>query len=980
MRIRGLILATVLVAMGAAPSALASTRTFAANSIIIPMDFCYQTTASTTGITGTPAYCIHSTNALNAGEGIFLAYGLVYRLLQNGINVYVITDPAKTKIDDPDMTITAASGTPVTYYKRSNQTLTEFFTGNTAITYRGAPFVIDAGDYTRAIALIQSNAVFTPTFDNVVLHVAKQSFNAPVSIVLSGAPPRIALNNLGGAATSVLTGYLTDAGLNTAGAGGVYPGTQGTIYDEFDNDSDFTGNGLINGGYKILWTPHWTGDAQLNQVTSAIGSFVDAGFALFAECASIEEFETSYKAGGNTVSAAGATTGHFQASAGVWINGITNWPDPKKATQSWVYDDVTNPYVQVGDYKFTSVGGHVHSWKPETSLGSVYKSTLTHLIKSYDSSSATNSNWDIETIVHKDDDPAKGPMIYLGGHSYSGQVAGERLVLNTLLILGQQYVVSESTRSSPIVVADGTTYQGSYLNVSVAQNAYPPVTGHFRQYPPGGLAGTSVTGFSTPASNWDAANGIPVPASRTINTVVSVSGVMTQTAFTTTNVTPIAAAMGIASGAASTAITGIRAGGLGGIDHSIPAIIGPSTVAGSASRPTVAYVGGLDGMLHCIGISGTGVTAGQEVWAFIPPSQLPTIDNYAAGVDGSPMVADVFIDPTNSGIKTWRTVVAVTNGAYGGTVDVIDITNPLTPAWLWTGAKSTGGGAYVMGAATGVAFGMIQGTNGPQSVIYIATKNAGTSPNGFNLYALDAGTGAAVWEWDHAYSRHIPSTATLVPNDPPGIPAGVNTTGDGGLDNWVFFGDLDGKIWAIDATKGTAPSSPIYDAGADGYPINAGVATYRDKTTGHVAVVAATGGKDWVPASYVEYTVAVDTSNSAQLFKTNFVAGERVYAAPTIWGNDVYFITSMGNFAGNIANSVTDAGNLQRVNLTSGSRTVLAAVKKGSSEVDLDTSGNVVAASAAGETQNANASKDATGSALANSARPFTIGAWLDLR
>ena len=975
---------TVLLIAALAGPARAQTRTFASGSLIIPMDYCYQTAQSTTNLSAPPAYCVSPTNTLYKTDGVLLAYGLVYRLSQKGINVYVIINPAKSRMDDIDMTVTSLAGAPVNYVNTTTGTMVEFMSATAPkIDYRGMPFVIDATQAATALALIKSDAALTNFTGTVVIHNAKQSFNAPVKMVLSSQPPRIAVNNLGGAASGVLTSYLTSAGLNTAGASGVYPTTTGDVFDEFNNDTDFTTGGLLKGGYKILWAPHWGGDSQSAGVYKAVSDFVDAGNAYFSECASIETQEGLY--GGGKWGTAPAGNAQYQSTMGLTKNGLGTFP--AATGDHWVYGDATMTLVQTGDYVFQTNGGSVHSWQP-TAPTSIYRPGLIRMISSLSPSKPTLNDWDVYTYIRKDNDPAKGPIVYLGGHSYAGDVAGTRLVLNTLLFLGQAIATKELARSSPIVNTDGKSYQGTYVATSIAAAAYPPVAGHFREYPVGGLAGSLVTAFAKVAADWDAAAGIPASSTRNVFTAAPVNGKVTQTPFTASNASVLAARMNLASAAlATTAINGIRAGGLGGIDHSTPAVAGPSKVAGSAARPTVAYVGALDGMLHAIAVSGSGVTPGTELWAFIPPSQLGTIATYQAGVDGSPQVADAFLDD-GKGIKSWRTVLAVTCGqTFGGTVDLLDVTDPLNPAWLWTGSSSTGSGAYAMGAASGAAFGLVRQA-GPLSLVYVATNNAGSGGNGFNLYALDASNGQVVWQWNRSYTRHVSGSTSLVPNEVPGVPAVTNTSGDGAFDDLVLFGDLDGRLWRVDATlKSGAPSTPLFDAGADGFPFGGSIAIYRDATTQRLVAFGATGGRDWVPNTLTPFVLAVEAERfqngvsgaGVVLYRTNLAAGESVYAAPLVVGNDAYLITSFGSLGGSINGSSGDAGNVRRINLTNGSVDLTAAVKKGAGAVSLELDGSVVATSAAGISNLGNAGRDATSVALENRTRPVIVQAWLDL-
>ena len=100
---------------------------------------------------------------------------------------------------------------------------------------------------------------------------------------------------------------------------------------------------------------------------------------------------------------------------------------------------------------------------------------------------------------------------------------------------------------------------------------------------------------------------------------------------------------------------------------------------------------------------------------------------------------------------------------------------------------------------------------------------------------------------------------------------------------------------------------------------------------------------------------------------------ERVYALPTIDGNNAYFITSIGNLQSSIGNSFTATGNLMRIDLGTNASSTLAMVKQGASEVAVDASGNVIAASATGITQNGNSGRNtSTAKSLQNlTAKPI---------
>ena len=116
-----------------------------------------------------------------------------------------------------------------------------------------------------------------------------------------------------------------------------------------------------------------------------------------------------------------------------------------------------------------------------------------------------------------------------------------------------------------------------------------------------------------------------------------------------------------------------------------------------STRAERIYVGGNDGMLHSID-SKTGV----EKWAFIPPfimSKMPLMvnenlnnelakqkggTNAIYGVDGSPVVHDMFFQsPLGSG-KKWHTILMVPYGRGGNGFTVLDVTSPDKPYHLYS--------------------------------------------------------------------------------------------------------------------------------------------------------------------------------------------------------------------------------------------------------------------------------------------------------
>jgi type IV pilus assembly protein PilY1 len=127
-------------------------------------------------------------------------------------------------------------------------------------------------------------------------------------------------------------------------------------------------------------------------------------------------------------------------------------------------------------------------------------------------------------------------------------------------------------------------------------------------------------------------------------------------------------------------------------------IKGYDTWAKSLSgRSERIYVGGNDGMLHSFDNK-----TGQEKWAFIPPfimSKMPlmvntTLNNELAnvkggsnaifGVDGSPVVHDMYFKSALDSSEKWHTILMVPYGRGGNGFTVLDITDPDKPLHLYS--------------------------------------------------------------------------------------------------------------------------------------------------------------------------------------------------------------------------------------------------------------------------------------------------------
>jgi hypothetical protein len=198
-------------------SCTGSAPSFSAGSLIIPMDLSYQST------------------------GMFQAYGLIYQLLRQGVHVFWIIEPNKTWHSAPCNTpgdtcawdcAVEGSGMKCPYPTASPDLVatTKVIWDDTGAAtrgavlgrhgYRGGPFLIDAADHDRALAIIDvwNDRTAWPAhawamrsvFHVVSVHETTASFSGTVAKTMIAAPT-IAVFADGN--EPIATGYLRAAGI-----------------------------------------------------------------------------------------------------------------------------------------------------------------------------------------------------------------------------------------------------------------------------------------------------------------------------------------------------------------------------------------------------------------------------------------------------------------------------------------------------------------------------------------------------------------------------------------------------------------------------------------------------------------------------------------------------------------------------------------------------------------------------------------------
>jgi hypothetical protein len=513
---------------------------------------------------------------------------------------------------------------------------------------------------------------------------------------------------------------------------------------------------------------------------------------------------------------------------------------------------------------------------------------------------------------------------------------------------------TEVARSSPIVatlagtdyVVQGTTSTtGTKVQLTAANAStwtFPAYTGHMRARTVASV-GTTASSYSSGTILFDAATLMPAAN----YTSCSAPSTTCRYIFTNTNTTPTTGSTwqpatlafedtnasaiggkivgGLTSSQYQTVLHTIMSASLGGVDRSTVAVIEPGTIVGG-SRPTIAYFGAADGMLHAVCAS-DGTTAcptgsiGKQLWAFMPRVELPLVQYNEQRIDGSVHVADMYGDftATHSGTRSWKTVLTFQTGysntAHGGVPAsyAIDVTDPSNPTVLWEYTTPTAAGVTDFGTGLVAAVGPTLVNGQLSNLAILETNNGGSGTAGVVATAVQVENGTKLWQFSYTY----PTAAAVPAAALPGGAVGVDLAGAGNTTDYVM-GDLYGDLWRLNAQTGASQNgtnTPLfkfsYNASTDKHPIGAVPAIYSDGNSQYVAVAAGgyadqtDGNTAWSLGNHYLVSVKIKATSNPVLdtaTASNSATGDlrlkyaiptatKAYSQPTIVGNQM-FVTS----------------------------------------------------------------------------------------
>jgi type IV pilus assembly protein PilY1 len=251
-----------------------------------------------------------------------------------------------------------------------------------------------------------------------------------------------------------------------------------------------------------------------------------------------------------------------------------------------------------------------------------------------------------------------------------------------------------------------------------------------------------------------------------------------------------------------------------------------------ASRRKALYIGGNDGMIH-----GFFADTGVESFAYIPRAVMaPRLGNtlnflhqyadpnylHQFSVDGTPVVADVFITRANESSPQWRSVLVGGLGRGGAGMFALDVTDPANlngQSVIWD--KKNQGDHALMGSFLGKPV-IARLNNGRWGILVGYGYNNSSHASGLLVFDIENGETIVKLQTSAGTASNPNAMSELNV---------IDLNADGNVD-YVYGGDLLGNVWKFDLSSSQSSNWAIaYNAKP--------LFTAKDK---HGAVQMITGG------------------------------------------------------------------------------------------------------------------------------------------
>jgi type IV pilus assembly protein PilY1 len=275
--------------------------------------------------------------------------------------------------------------------------------------------------------------------------------------------------------------------------------------------------------------------------------------------------------------------------------------------------------------------------------------------------------------------------------------------------------------------------------------------------------------------------------------------------------------------------------------HSRPLVIN----YGGASDKIVVYYGTNDGVFHAVNGNQTaaisGVPAGDELWGLVLTDHYANINRQRLATPelkfpttqlASATTKDYFVDgPTGAYQKlnadgTINTAYLFMTMRRGGRfIYALDVTDPVTPKFLWKIDANTTGFDELGQTWSRPRLTQLQSSTYKTTPVLVFgggydtsedSEPPGTDTAGRAIYVVNAATGALIWSASPECTTsstclQVPAMAYAVPSDM----AFVDRDGDGYTDK-IYFGDLGGNVWRADVADASTSNWKVTKVAALG--------------------------------------------------------------------------------------------------------------------------------------------------------------------